>query len=139
MSLLHSETDAALIQAELASRQLAERYELAVALLLELGEQAALFENRARALSEQADALRDLIEARGLLPKDPATELQDLRSLADQISGRLDHDQGEALRRRFQDQEQALLEQLELAEAQEQIDGIERWIEAGRARIGEHS
>jgi hypothetical protein len=115
MSLIHSETEAALLEASRLSRQLGSRYRHAIEHLLEAGEIRDAFNARADTLENQAEELDELTRARDLLPRDANTELNDLHKIADQLSGWLDADQARALAVRFAEDEQCLLGELETA------------------------
>lgn len=121
MSLIHSETEAALLEAGRLSRQLGGRYRHAIEHLLQAGEIRDAFSARANTLEEQADRLDQLTRDRDLLPRDANTELNDLQKIADQLSGWLDADQARAVAARFAEDEQCLLDELETASRDESL------------------
>ncbi|MBU1188898.1 MAG: hypothetical protein KKC01_07705 [Gammaproteobacteria bacterium] len=112
MSLTYSETEAALLQAARLCRQLTSRYRHALAHLVEGKPMRALLQQRADELQAHGDALQAWIRSRDLLPRDPHTELSDLQTLADDVTGWLDDDQASALSQRLADEERELLNEL---------------------------
>ncbi|MGY6554841.1 MAG: hypothetical protein ACXIUM_10005 [Wenzhouxiangella sp.] len=141
MPLLHSKPEAALLEAAALSHRLAERYRLAAERLAEhqsaaAGELAPLFTDCADALSAQAEQLDDAARALDLLPREPETELETLKQLADQIQPLLEDDQEGALNARFREEEQALLRELqEAAELNPCPSAVGTGIESGRKRL----
>ncbi len=138
MSLIHSDTEAALLEAGRLSRQLGDRYRHAIEHLIDAGETLERFTDRAEALDEQANRLDELTRSRDLLPRDANTELNDLHKIADQISGWLDADQVRALAARFAEDEQCLLNELETAARDDNLASpLGPMIESGRKVIGD--
>ncbi len=147
MSLLHSEAEAALLEAGALSHRLAERYQLAVEHLSKdtspesagshRDELVRRFARHAEQLALQADELDDAARARDLLPREPETELETLKQLADHLQTVLSDEQLSGLSRRFAEEEQALLDELEqAAELDPCPSAVKAGIEAGRKRRG---
>ena len=136
MSLIHPQTEAALLEAGRLSRQLGSRYRHAIEHLLDRGETLDVFNARAEALDQQAGKLDDLIRSRDLLPRDANTELNDLHRIADQLSGWMDADQARSLASRFAEEEQSLLDELETAARDEALaSSLDPMLEACRKII----
>lgn len=123
MNLMYSEPEAALLQAACISRQLAGRYRHALEHLVEGGRLGAVLDKRAGALEDQADTLDEWARSRRLLPRDPHTELSDLQTLADEVTGWLDDEQADALAQRFADEERDLLAELESMSSDDGLAG----------------
>ena len=125
MPLLHSEAQAALLESGALSHRLAERYAQAARQMAEHADAddqpasaQALREHFGRyadALAQQADQLDDNARAQDLLPREPHTELETIKQLADQIQTLLDDRQGAALAKRFMEEEETLLAELKQA------------------------
>jgi len=138
MSLIHTETEAALLESGRLSRQLESRYRHASEFLVDEGQIREAFTARAAALGDQADQLDELARTRNLLPRDANTELNDLHKIADQISGWLDTDQAQSLACRFAEEEQSLLNELETAARDEALAStLDPMLEACRKIIGD--
>ena len=125
MPLLHSEAQAALLEAGALSHRLAERYAQAARQMDEhtdADEQSEAaqalrqsFGRYADALSRQAEQLEESARSLDLLPREPNTELETLKQLADHIQTLLDDRQGAALAKRFMEEEETLLAELKQA------------------------
>jgi len=148
MPLLHSEAQAALLEAGALSHRLAERYAQAARQMAEHADAddqpasaQALREHFGRyadALAQQADQLDDSARAQDLLPREPHTELETLKQLADHIQTLLDDRQGAALAKRFMEEEETLLQELKQAADLEPCpDSVSAGIAGGRERLDE--
>lgn len=143
MPLLHSKPEAALLEAAALSHRLAERYRLAGQRLAEhqpaaAGELAPRFTDCADALSAQAEQLDDAARALDLLPREPETELETFKQLADQIQSLVDDREGAALAKRFMEEEESLLTELkQAAEIEPCPESVSAGINDGRQRLDE--
>lgn len=138
MSLIHSAIDAALLESACLSRQLASRYRHALENLISDGRLKTTLTRRARALEGQCEELDSLAADRDLLPREAKTELNDLKTLADQVTGWLDSKQALPLLRRFIDEERNLLQELDKTIEDERLaDRVSAMQEAARDHIRE--
>ena len=148
MPLLHSDAQAALLEAGALSHRLAERYAQVARQMdkhADTADQPASeqelqqkFARYAEALSQQAAHLDECARSQDLLPREPHTELETLKQLADQIQTLLDDRQGAALAQRFIEEEETLLAELKQAADLEPCpESVTASIAAGQERLGE--
>lgn len=131
MTMIYSEGDAALIEAHRLALILARRYRHAASELLAEGGYRTRVESRASALEAEAARLEQLIRQRELLPRDPDTDLADLKELGDSVRSWLDDDDVESLLASFAEEERLLAEELEQAR-ETGVSGLGEAIAAAR-------
>lgn len=148
MPLLHSESEAALLEAGALSHRLAARYQQATDQFAEhadsedqhqsIKDLQTIFSRYAKRLGRQAEDLDNSARSMDLLPREPETELETLKQLADQIQTLLEHEKGAALAKRFREEEESLLLELEQATKLEPCpESVTTSITAARRRVSE--
>jgi len=148
MALLHSEPEAALLEAGALSHRLAARYQQAADQFAEhadsddpprsIKDLQPLFSRYSESLTRQAEDLDDSARSMDLLPREPKTELETLKQLADHIQTLLEDEKGAALAKRFVDEEESLLQELEQAAKLKPCpEAVTTSITAARERVSE--
>lgn len=136
MTMIYSDADAALLEAQRLTAALYRRYSHAVEELLPEGERRGLLTHRIEVLKSQAQSLEATIRDRELLPRDADTELSDLRQLGDRFRTWIDEAAADTLLKTFAEQEQALAEELKTAQSNG-IKGMNDLIDAAETAAQE--
>lgn len=112
-STVHSDEEAALIEAHIHACALAQRYAHACEELLEEGELNDRLNARREELDILCDRLETLIRGRDLMPHDINVDKEDLARLADRFREWLDHERHSYLQRALADREADLVDRLD--------------------------
>lgn len=110
---VHSDQQAALIDAHRHACALAQRYGHACDVLLEDGQLKQRLQARREELNGLSKALESRIRANGLLPHDVNVDREDLARLADRFREWLDHERHSHLQRALADREADLIDSIE--------------------------
>jgi 2-oxoglutarate dehydrogenase complex dehydrogenase (E1) component-like enzyme len=133
---VHSDEQAALIDAHTHACALAQRYGHACDVLLDDGDLKDRLGKRRGELDSLSDELEARIRAQDLMPHDVNVDREDLARLADRFREWLDHERHSHLQRALADRETELIDRLEaLQRAGGEAAAIGAAISAGRRMI----
>ncbi|MEE4331011.1 MAG: hypothetical protein V2J10_09090 [Wenzhouxiangella sp.] len=131
---LHSDEQAALIDAHKQARALLNRYRYLAEELIDDQNWQPFLADRQRKLDGLRQQLASRLDQQGLLPEDFNADLEDLAHLADRFREWLDGDRHEPLRKALTERERSLLETLRALPASER-SGLARAIDEAEASI----
>lgn len=126
MTMILSDSQAALLSASGLARELQHRYAHALEHLIQVESARAHLDKRCDELDALSTELLRLIEGEGLLPREADPEMDDLHELADQVRNWLDESRTRELLESFSREERALAEELELIDTDDLADPIDR-------------
>lgn len=126
MTMILSDSQAALLSASGQSREIHHRYCHALEHLIKSESARAHLKQRCDDLDALSADLLELIDNEGLLPREADPEMDDLRELADQVRNWLDESRTRELLESFAREEAALADELEQIDAETLSGSIEK-------------